>query len=119
LRNASQYRIDGLCAATDLPHRVEVQFKVAGAAGAQIVTLLPKHNLVDQPPGHPTALRDPNLVQTCQLPLQTLEQGHEVPHRKDVMTKEDLEVAQITQCLVDAMREQARTEGPQLVLNVR
>ena len=64
----------------------------------------------------PVVAGEPGNVDARQLPLQRFEQGHEIPHGKDVVLHEDVQGGQGVDRLVDGMVEQGRLERREAVV---
>ena len=86
----------GIC--THLAHGHEIKVKVARMGGIltmglwQPVAFLADHDVVDQAYQIPMGTWHPGPGGRCKLRLQKLEQGHEIPHREDMMLHEDAEL---------------------------
>ena len=77
--------VDGAAVGPGLSHAFEVELEVTDEATAKLIALFDEHDVVDQPAAAGRTGRYPREFDARQLALQGLQQGHEVPHREDVV----------------------------------
>jgi hypothetical protein len=63
-------------------------------APSVVITFLGQNNLVDEPTAERIGHRQPGNFNTTEPALQSFEQGHEIPHGKDVVFHEQVQCLQ-------------------------